>query len=748
MITIFPSVKKCTPIFWLLLIGLCGCSGSMSNSPKSNMQYFSLEDTDLRINLSASDPFINAPVAMDIDTKGRIWVLEMPDYMPDIDGAEEDIPQGRVVILTDNDDDGYHEEAQVFLDSLHHPRAISLVYGGLLYATPPNLWFVDIIDDQPGTPVLVDSLYAIGGNIEHQPNGLLLNIDNWIYSAKSQNRYRRIDQKWLKEPTSFRGQWGISNDQYGRLYYNDNSNGLYGDLLIPNTIINNKHITDPKGITNNLLKDRSIRPAHSTSVNRGYLDYMLDSNDIVKTMTSTCGPLIYEAEELGSDYKNNGFICVPEGNLIKRVTVTNNFTKQDATNTYKDTEWLRSTDEGFRPVNLFHALDGSIYIVDMHRGIIQHNIYMTDYLRSQILEKGLDTIHGQGRIYKVHNPTNETAPVDLSSMDSKELITLLDHSNILIRNKAQEYLIHQAEPNTSELLYTQLNSFSEIGKIHSLYTLEGIDQLDWQQVSNFISAEHTQLISHILSLLWQNTDKENELIALQIIKTISPIDPNNLYIGYALGRITLPQHQEERKKLYHTFIENNKSSTAAQMVLAGAPINDHMAHNILEKSSSKHHTKQVRRIKEAIAHNTVNPIFEKKDPSIYDNPSGRDLYVTLCATCHNSNGRGMANLAPSLKNSKILEGHPAGIAATILNGLQGPITVNGDIENYTATMPGIKLNKQLTDQKIADIINFATNSFRSIPSKITGQEISVIRNKLNKYDQPLTEEEVMTDFQK
>ena len=49
-------------------------------------------------------------------------------------------------------------------------------------------------------------------------------------------------------------------------------------------------------------------------------------------------------------------------------------------------EFLASTDERFRPVNLSAAPDGTLYVVDMYHGIIQHMAYMTEYLRDNIIE--------------------------------------------------------------------------------------------------------------------------------------------------------------------------------------------------------------------------------------------------------------------------------------------------------------------------------------------------------------------------
>ncbi len=58
-----------------------------------------------------------------------------------------------------------------------------------------------------------------------------------------------------------------------------------------------------------------------------------------------------------------------------------------ASKAYRDVrgEFLASTDERFRPVNLSLAPDGTLYVVDMYRGIIQHKGYMTEYLRDYVL---------------------------------------------------------------------------------------------------------------------------------------------------------------------------------------------------------------------------------------------------------------------------------------------------------------------------------------------------------------------------
>ena len=160
-------------------------------SAKESISKMKVEE-GFEVQLVASEPLVSTPVAMSFDAKGRMWVVEMIGYMPDSLGRGEDQPSGNIVILDDKNKDGIADERTVFLDSLVLPRAICLVDGGILVAEPPRLWHYDIQDGKPANKVLVDAKYAVDGNVEHQPNGLIRALDNWIYNAKSSKRYRKI----------------------------------------------------------------------------------------------------------------------------------------------------------------------------------------------------------------------------------------------------------------------------------------------------------------------------------------------------------------------------------------------------------------------------------------------------------------------------------------------------------------------------------------------------------------------------
>ena len=195
---------------YLFLLSVLSCTFDHPD-PKVDLSEFLIPE-DLVIRAVSAEPTIISPVDMSFDDKGRLWVVEMRGYMPNIAGTDEEIRNGRISILQDHNKDGFAESVNVFLDSLILPRAISHAYGGLLYVESPNLWFVEINADlTPGSRTLVDSTYAVGGNVEHQANGLLVNIDNWIYSAKASRRYRRVNGEWLIEKNLF--PWTVGNNE-------------------------------------------------------------------------------------------------------------------------------------------------------------------------------------------------------------------------------------------------------------------------------------------------------------------------------------------------------------------------------------------------------------------------------------------------------------------------------------------------------------------------------------------------------
>jgi mono/diheme cytochrome c family protein/glucose/arabinose dehydrogenase len=443
-----------------------------------------------RIELVASEPLVFDPVAMSIGPDGRLWVVEMRAYMPDVDGTGENAPIGTIAVLDDRDGDGRMDHRTEFAGGLVMPRAISLVADGVLVAEPPRLWFFRDTnrDGKADERTEVANDYGDTTNPEHTANGLMRALDNWIYSANHTTRFRYdpgSPQPWRREPTVFRGQWGITQDDLGRLYHNNNSEPLRVDLLPAEYLKRNPRLIAPGGVNHQLAKARDVPvwPGRITlGVNRGYR--MLRDDGTLPELTAACGPVIYRGSTFPPGFQGDAFIAEPSANLIKRLRVDVDAPVPSARNAYDHTEFLTSTDERFRPVNLYNGPHGELYVVDMYRGIIQHRIYLTTYLRNQIQERGLEAPVGLGRIWRIVADRSPPArrPA-LAKAPARVLVDTLTHRDAWWRDTAQRLLVERQDRSVVPRLWLLAhNTSSKLGRLHALWTLEGLGAVDWSLV--------------------------------------------------------------------------------------------------------------------------------------------------------------------------------------------------------------------------------------------------------------------------
>jgi mono/diheme cytochrome c family protein len=741
-------------IFLLVILCFSSCKQKEYEEPYVSLENYHIEE-GFELSVAASEPFIEAPVSMSFDNQGRIWTVEMKGYMRNLEDTDSELPNGTISILEDWDNDGITDHVKVFLDSLVLPRAIAHVYDGLLYAEPPNLWFVDIEDDKPVNRVLVDSLYSYGGNVEHQPNGLMMNIDNWIYNANSNFRYQRKNGKWVKEPTTYRGQWGISKDNFGRIYYNNNSTQIIGDYVFPNSIINNQYYKPKDALSKQLTNNQRVYPLHRTYVNRGYQKGVLDSDSLLVNVTSACGPLVYRGDQFPTDYLQNAFVCAPEANLIKRNILSFNVDSIAATQAWEGKEFIASTEQGFRPVNLFDGPDGNMYIVDMHRGIIQHKAFLTPYLQKLLAKHKVDTIIGMGRILRASKNNYVKSEIPLvEEMSVSELVKSLQSANGWLRDRAQQRLVFLNNSKSEKLLKElSLNSDNSIATIHALHTLNGIDSLEFEHLFNIISGNtSSEIIAHGLMLLRDFATSENVTIMQEIIASLQK--KNNpeidLYIAMTLGSwakisseafFPILQELSEKYANRSIFQEAIISSLGGlekeyQAFLAtnNASIEGSLFEDIFEETLAN------------IEDEKKNTIYVQKKTGTDGRTAGYNIYRVTCAACHGFNGEGIDGIAPPLLGSDYVTGPSERLAAIILHGISGPIHVNGELYNFNAPMPGLGNNPEISDKDIVAIITYLNNAFPGAKDRVNIEKVKELRKKTPKSGLMYTEEELLENF--
>ncbi len=468
-----------------------------------------------RIECIASDPLIHDPVAISWDEFGRLWVVEMTQIMLDADGTDELAPKCAIAVLTDSDGDGVFDQRTNFLENLVLPRSICFVNGGVLVLAPPELWFVQDTDgDGVGDQhVVIDDGFEAGlHNPEVAANAMTIGIDNWVYLVHHNKRYRQVAGEWISEPMPRYGQWGMAMDAWGRRGYLWNSVPVHVDRVPPHYLVRNPNLGVAVGANQPLGRDVRVWPARvNTGVNRGYQKGILTGDGKLAKFTAATGPAFFTGTRLHPTDVGDVFVCEPAANLVRQLDISERDGIQRGENKYgaQREEFLRSSDERFRPVNLANGPDGALYIVDLYRGILQHKVYMTSFLRRQIEERELDRPVGLGRIWRVTLDDGKRVPrPNLAAMDNRRLLAELDHANGWVRKTAQRLLIERI-PLDGNRKTSLIDSLHDIGahhpgplaRMHAAWTLEGLGILQPDYVAQrLLKEKHPKVLCQWLRL--------------------------------------------------------------------------------------------------------------------------------------------------------------------------------------------------------------------------------------------------------
>jgi glucose/arabinose dehydrogenase len=440
------------------------------------------------VELVASEPLIQEPVALDWDLEGRLWAVEMPGFMADIRGSNEHDPIGRVVVLEDTNSDGRMDKRTVFADGLVLARSLKVLDRGILVAEPPNVWLMrdtngDLRVDTKER--ITDQYGRFEGDPQNNANGFYWGLDNRMYTAGQSNIQLRLkDGVFEVQQTLSRGEWGVSQDDGGRTYRNTNESALHVDLVQTSYYARNPNLPRTRGSYERLADDNPelntvwpVRPNPGT--NRAYQVGIDREDGSLARFTSVCAPLVYRGDRLPADVYGNVFVAEPAANLVSRLILSDDGTMIRARKAYDRGEFLASTDERFRPVFLTNAPDGTLYIADMYRGIIEHRISVTEYLRDQISSRKLDRPTSYGRIYRVvHDSTRRDTANPFARASSGQLVDALAHPNGWRRDTAQRLLVERGArsevPNLTKLATAAADWRT---RLHALWILDGLDAI-------------------------------------------------------------------------------------------------------------------------------------------------------------------------------------------------------------------------------------------------------------------------------
>jgi putative membrane-bound dehydrogenase-like protein len=469
-----------------------------------------------RMELIAAEPLTTDPVAIAYDEDGRAFVVEMSDYpytdkSTDVPFKERttDLPIGRVRILEDTDGDGTFDKSTIFAEKLSWPTGIALYDGGAFVTATPDIWyFKDTNGD--GKADIRRQVYTgfRKFNVQAVINNLAWGLDHKIYGAGSSNggAIRPGDKSdgqtvtisrndFCFDPTTGKfeaisggARFGNTFDDWGNRFICSIRNPAQ-HVLIPNRYLARNPYLPVTTVLVDVAESGDQLPVYRLSppepwrvVNARRLASQTDrkaprsESNAVGFVTSASGMTLYRGTAYPAKYYNNIFLGEVSGNLIHRQVMHADGVTFKSERADENTEFVRSTDNWFRPVNFINAPDGTLHVLDMYRETIEHPWSIPDDIKAHLdLESGRD----RGRIYRLApSGFKPPKPPRLSKATTAELVAQLENRNSWWRETAHRLIYERQDKATVPLLKELLKQSKEpLARLHALWSLEGLKAL-------------------------------------------------------------------------------------------------------------------------------------------------------------------------------------------------------------------------------------------------------------------------------
>lgn len=565
-------------IYFLLFFILLSCQGDQESNP---LESFKLED-GFQMELVASEPLIADPVDMEIDEWGRMFVVEMHGYPLDVSGT------GLVKRLEDTNGDGLPDKSIVFVDSLILPTGIMRWKKGFLVTDPPHVYYLEDVDDDGKADVRDIVLTGFArSNPQHNVNSPTYGLDNWIYLShegavrtqqfgdllgdegseiymtKAGDEYRlpknanglgvrfRPDSGRL-EMLSARGQFGQTFDDWGHHFQTNNASHLYHKVIAATYVLRNPDLLIPTS--------QSYIPKDG----RGFDIFPITSNPDhqlltdIGVLTSACGILSYSGALFPEKFHHNIFTAEPVHNLIHVDRIEEHGATFHSVPILQDREFLASKDAWFRPVNHYIAPDGSIFVLDYYRKIIEHPEWLSDeVIHSGDLYAGMD----MGRIYRITPKGTEAMSfldnLALGDASIPELVSYLADPNIWWRIHAQRLLMDRPGPETSAALREFiLATGSSVGKVHAIWLLESKDQMEEEILLQMLDDREPGLRENAIKIAESYLTSSEKLVD-KLLDMVSDEHPKvRFQLLLSLGNLSNQKSLNARNQLLFNDIED------------------------------------------------------------------------------------------------------------------------------------------------------------------------------------------------
>ncbi|MGI9240756.1 MAG: DUF7133 domain-containing protein, partial [Verrucomicrobiales bacterium] len=708
------------------------------------------------VDIVAAEPAVQEPVLTVWDGNGVMYVAEMRSYMQDENGTgTKELKNGRIKRLEDTDGDGIPDRVTIFVDGLNLPRAI-LPLDDRIAVRESDSTQVIAYRDTTGDGV-ADSreiLFegkntgrnGLGTSVEHQDSGLIWNLDNWIYVSYNEERYRYTNGEWFAErQPSHWTQWGLDHDDTGRLFWIANSQPLLGAQLHPKywNTVRRRSERNISGLPVDLGApyDAGFLQADSSCL----LNDRGGDAPAQRSFTSACGQSVFRGDRLPVDARGDYFFVDPTIHVVRRANIVEREGMVILERVGdKGEEFLRSSDINCRFVNTATGPDGTLYISDMYRGIIQDAPWMNPRAREFTRESGLAANRQHGRIWRVrHTDFRPGDPPRMLDESTTELLRHLEHPNGWWRDTAQRLIILRDDRDAAVPFLGDMLAFQEnaLTRLHALWTLEGIGAADREILLGALGDRDPRVraaaiqiseqdLPEMLEDLLRLTDDRDAGVAKQLIFTLGLSDHPD-----AIDAI----QQAARRHLSHKGV--NLATAVSLWGMEDLPL-------VSEVVGSD--DPAVANFKTVLANWSRGLTFPKEMPRDEQRriTNGETLFFKHCTACHGADGKGMEMagtglfLAPSLVGSVRVKERPDELVKILLHGLTGPIGGKSYQAGFMVPASAFGLER---DNQIAELVSFLRYGWGHGLPGISTEEVKSIRGSFRDRQAPWTEEELAAE---
>jgi putative membrane-bound dehydrogenase-like protein len=366
-------------------------------------------------------------------------------------------------------------------------------------------------------------------------------------------------ERFEVETLAGHSQFGHAFDDWGRYFTLDNSNHARHEVIAARYLKRN-----PDLLLRSAMQDVSDHGAAATvyPITRHAEFEMLSEPG---QFTSACSLTFVPGGPLAAALGRSSFVAEPVHNLVHRDVWSPSGSTFVARRAQDGREFLAASDAWFRPVNFAAGPDGALYLVDYYRQLIEHPEWGVAHHHhdSPDLYRGQD----RGRIYRItaesQGPLAPPArwPGDATA---EELVGMLAHENRWWRRTAQRLLVDQQPPEApARLLRFFHESPSAVGRLHALWTLEGLGKLEPAVVLQALGDAEPGVRENAIRLAEPFLLGDDRLTKRLLAMASDPDPRVRFQLLCTLGGLGSPAARAARDRLLSAGIEDEWTTVAA-----------------------------------------------------------------------------------------------------------------------------------------------------------------------------------------